>query len=98
VSVGAPRGSLDLAGRLALTIREAAAAVGVSERHLRAILSQVPHCRLGGRVVVPVEPFRGWLAEQAALEAAHAESEAQRVDRIANEALAEIRRSNANDR
>ncbi len=51
--------------RLALTIREAAAAVGVSERLLRGLLPEVPHLRLGGRVVVPIEPFREWLRDRA---------------------------------
>ena len=34
---------------------------GVSERHLRTMLAEVPHVYLGGRVVIPVEPLREWL-------------------------------------
>jgi hypothetical protein len=50
---------------LALTVRETAAAVGVSERLLRDLLPEILHVRLGGRVVVPVDPFREWLRERA---------------------------------
>jgi hypothetical protein len=50
---------------LALTVRETAAAVGVSERLLRDLLPEIPHVRLGGRVVVLVDPFREWLRERA---------------------------------
>ena len=52
---------VDLSQRLALTVPEAAAAVGVSERHLRSILPELPHCRIGGRVVIPVAALAGWL-------------------------------------
>ena len=45
----------DLGTRLALTVSEAAVAVGVSERHLRDLLPSLPMVRLGGRVVIPVE-------------------------------------------
>ena len=72
-----------LSGRLALTVPEAAAAVGVSERHLRAMLAEIPHLRLGNRVVIPVEPFRDWLRERA-------QSEANAVDRAVEDVLADL--------
>ena len=72
-----------LSGRLALTIPEAAAAVGISERHLRALLPEIPHVRLGNRVVIPVEPFRDWLRERA-------QSEANAVDRTVEDVLADL--------
>ncbi len=57
--------SPQLSGRLALTVPEAAAAIGVSERHLRSMLGEIPHLYLGGRVVIPVYAFREWLQQQA---------------------------------
>jgi excisionase family DNA binding protein len=54
-----------LADRLALTVPEAAERLGVSLRHLRAMLPKIPHMRLGGRVVIPVDDMRRWLSEQA---------------------------------
>ena len=66
--------------RLALTIPEAAAAVGVSERLLRGLLSEIPHVRLGGRVVVPIESFREWLADRV-------QQERGAVDRAVDEVL-----------
>ena len=72
-----------LADRLALTVPEAARAVGVSERHLRGMLPEIPHTRLGGRVVIPVEPFRDWLRDRARAEQATA-------DQVAGEILREI--------
>ena len=71
---------LDLAGRLALTVEEAAQAVGVSERHLRAMLPQIPHTHLGTRVVIPVEGFRRWLEERT-------RAEGSRVDAAVREVL-----------
>lgn len=67
-----------LVDRLALTIPEAATALGISERHLRSMLPELPHCRIGGRVVLPVEPLRDWLARRA-----HAEQEG--ADQVARE-------------
>ena len=57
-----------LAERLALTVAETAADLSVSERHLRELLPEIPHVHLGGRVVIPVEQMRKWLAEQTKIE------------------------------
>ena len=56
------------AERLALTIKEAADAIGVSERTLRDLLPEIPHTHLGRRVVIPVESFRQWLHSRARAE------------------------------
>jgi hypothetical protein len=61
---GADRG-LGLSDRLALRPREAAAALGLSERAFRALLPSLPHVRAGGAVLVPVEALRRWLEERA---------------------------------
>jgi len=74
-----------LGDRLALTVEEAATAIGVSERHLRSILPEIPHTRLGGRVVIPVEPLREWLRSRVQAEQAGA-------DRVAEEILADLDR------
>ncbi len=60
-----PMAALDLAGRLALRPREAAAALGLSERKLRGVLRQIPHVRLDGTVLIPVDLLRRWLEEQS---------------------------------
>jgi hypothetical protein len=73
-----------LSERLALTINEAAATVGVSERHLRSVLPEIPHGRLGGRVVIPVDSFREWLQRQA-------ENRAGQVDALVGEILEVVR-------
>jgi hypothetical protein len=49
---------LALADRLALSPAEAARALGVSERHLRSILGELPHTHLGNRIVIPVDSLR----------------------------------------
>lgn len=53
---------------IALSMAEAAQCIGISERLLHRLTSQgdVPHCRLGSRIVYPVEALRGWLNGRAA--------------------------------
>ena len=70
----------DLSTRLALTVSEAAAALGVSERHLREVLPEIPHTRVGRRVVIPVEPFREYLR-------ARCEAERGKVDQMVEDVL-----------
>ena len=74
-----PLGAPDLAGRLALRPREAAAALGVSERKLRELLPELPHVRVGGVVLLPVEGLRAWLSEQAVVEQGRAEKVAEEI-------------------
>lgn len=59
---------LDLAGRLALRPAEAAAALGVSERKLRDLLPRLPHVRLDGVVLLPVDGLRQWLLDGSKVE------------------------------
>lgn len=49
--------------KLALTAAEAAEALGVSERHITALVGrdEIPHVRLGHRVVFPTEVLREFL-------------------------------------
>ena len=69
----APREGPDLSRRFALTIQEATNALGVSERHVRAHLGEIPHFYLGNRLLIPVDAARDWLREQAkANDAQHA--------------------------
>ena len=74
----------DLGNRLALRPKEAAEALGISERTLREMLPELPVIRRGGVVLLPVEPLRGWLREQV-------EAEGRRVEAIASEVVAAIR-------
>lgn len=66
--------------RLALRPREAAAALGLSERKLRMELRRIPHVRLGGAVLFPVDSLRRWLDAQA-------KSQATVVDEAVHEVL-----------
>ena len=75
---GQTRG-LQLANRLALRPKEAAEALGIGERTLRQILPELPHVRLGGAVLLPVEALRAWLSDQAKAEQGRAEKVAQEV-------------------
>jgi len=74
---------LDLAGRLGLTVAEAARSLGVSERHLRSVLPDLPHVHVGRRVVIPVDGLREWLKQKT-------EIERGRVDRAVDEVLADL--------
>ena len=51
--------------RLALRPKQAAEALGISERRLRQLVPKLPHVRLDGVLLFPVEELRAWLAEQA---------------------------------
>ena len=73
----------DLSTRLALTVAEAAAALGVSERHLRQLLPEIPHLHVGRRVVIPVEPFREYLR-------ARCEAERGKVDQVVEDILSSV--------
>lgn len=77
------RNLFDLGSRLALTIPEAAAALGVSERHLRRVLPELPHVHLGQRVVLPIDALRRWLEQRA-------QEERYRVDEVAEEIMVSL--------
>ncbi len=68
-----PRPTVRLDTRLALRPKEAAAALGLSERAFRALLPELPHLRAGGAVLVPVDALRRWLEDRARIEATRAE-------------------------
>ena len=82
-----PETAVRLSARLALTIPEAAAAVGVSERHLRSILSDIPHCHVGSRVVIPVSLLDEWLRKEV-------QKEQTVVGKAVSDILEEIQSSN----
>lgn len=54
--------------RLGFRLKEAAESLGVSERHIRQILPELPHVRLGSVVVVPVDLLREWLRSRSEAE------------------------------
>ena len=66
--------------RLALTLAETAGALGISERTLRSVSSELPHFHLGRRILFPVGPLRLHLEELA-------KGERARIDGIADEIL-----------
>jgi len=66
-------------GCLALSLAEAARALGVSERHVREIPSELPHVHLGRRVVIPVDSLREWLRDRARAERSRAERAAEEI-------------------
>jgi excisionase family DNA binding protein len=75
-----------LTERLALRPSEAAKALGVSERTLRQILPELPHVRLGGRIVIPVQALREWLRELT-------ETQKGRIDGAVDEIIQSINAS-----
>ena len=66
----------DLSTRLALRPKEAAEALGISERSLRMLLPELPVVRRGKIVLIPVQALRAWLEEQAQIE--HRKGKAKR--------------------
>ncbi len=85
MAANAPEERLHLADRLALRPKEAAQALGLSERKLREVLPQLPHVRVGGAVLLPVEALRSWLEQQAKVEPG-------RVDAVVKEILESVTR------
>ncbi len=77
---------VQLSERLALRPAEAAQALGIGERTLRQILPELPHVRVGGAVLLPVEGLRAWLRERA-------EAEPGRVEKAVDEILETVRTS-----
>ncbi len=67
-TLGGSGNRIRLADRLALRPKEAAQALGLSERALRQILPELPHVRVGGAVLLPVEGLQAWLREQSMAE------------------------------
>jgi excisionase family DNA binding protein len=80
----APEEALDLRGRLALRPAEAARALGICDRTLRNLLHRIPHLRLGGVLLFPVDPLKRWLEEEASVQP-------RRVEEIVAEGLRAVR-------
>lgn len=59
---------LPLDTRVALRPKEAAEALGISERKLRELLPELPTVRRGGIVLVPVDQLREWLRDESRAE------------------------------
>ncbi len=59
--------------RLALRPKEAAEALGISERALRQLLPELPTVRRGNIVLVPVSGLREWLRDESEAEKGHVE-------------------------
>lgn len=53
---------------LVVDLQTAAKLVGVSDRHLRKFLHELPHVRIGGRLLFRVEMLRDWLASHETVE------------------------------
>ena len=77
----AVKAKIHLAERLALSIPEAAASLGISEGLMRTHMP--PHCRIGNRVVIPVSLLDEWLRKQA-------QEEQNVVGKAVNDILEEI--------
>ncbi len=70
---------LVLSERLALRPREAAKALGLSERSLRDLLPQLPVVRTRRAVLIPVDALREWLLSRARSDGDKAKKVAQEV-------------------
>lgn len=49
---------------LVVSLSTAARLLGVSDRHIRSHLAEIPHVRLGGRLLFQIDSLRQWLAER----------------------------------
>ncbi len=74
---------LALSDRLALRPREAARALGLSERSLRDLLPQLPVVRTRRAVLIPVDALREWLLS-------HAQSDRDKAKKVAREVLEDL--------
>ena len=68
-----------LRARLALRPKEAANALGLSERKLRELLPELPTVRRGGIVLVPVDQLREWLREESEVEKGRVEKAVEEI-------------------
>lgn len=48
---------------LVVSIATISRLLAVSDRHIRKHLNEIPHCRIGGRLLFRVEAVREWLRE-----------------------------------
>ena len=75
-----PRKELDLSGRLALRPKEAAEALGVCEKTLRQIGTEIGRVHRGNVVLYPVEALYEWLRR-------HTEAPEDAINRIVKDEL-----------
>jgi excisionase family DNA binding protein len=73
--------------RLAYRPREAARALGISERTLRTLTPRLPHLRIGGVLLYPRMDLERWLHEQAR---AQSDERRERVASLVREGLTAI--------
>ena len=78
------RNPIDLCTRLALRPREAAAALGVSERTLRSLQSELPSVRIGRTLLYPVRELEAWLSRRVTADKC-------RLDSVVEGVLSELR-------
>jgi excisionase family DNA binding protein len=69
----------DLSHRLALGLEEVAAALGINEKTVRERLNEIPHTRIGRRLIFPVEPLRRWLEASVRDDRAQEDSVVERL-------------------
>ena len=72
---------VDLANRVTLRPKEAAAVLGVSDRKLRAMLPRLPHFRDGEIVLIPVDALREWARDKAKAAERRASLDANEIER-----------------
>ena len=72
-----------LRDRLALRPKEAATALGVSERTLRQLLPELPTVRRGGVVLIPITGLQQWLRDES-------RAEGDRVEQAVEEILESV--------
>lgn len=56
---------------LLVDLQTAARLVGCSDRHLRKFLNELPHVRIGGRLLFRVTTLESWLAAREQTEPSH---------------------------
>ena len=78
-SRAADRKPIDLSTRLALRPPEAAAALGVCERTLRALQPEIPSVRIGRTLLYPVRELEAWLSRRATAEKTELDSVVESV-------------------
>ena len=74
-----PETAVRLSERAALTVPEAARTLGVSVRHLRTVLPEIPHFHLGGRVLIPQGQLLEWMRSQVDRERNHTDEIVRKV-------------------
>ena len=62
---------------LVVDLATAARLAGVSDRHLRKFLHELPHIRIGGRLLFRVERLNEWLAAREATQTTGGEHDLQ---------------------